>query len=126
MTAKFALSRMTGSEEDALFKNCVPVGEDFTPPKIDVTVRFPTKCLRMYPILPMAIRDVMNSCVVDGHEIPVGTRLYIAQTAPHYMEDVFPEAFTFDIDRYLPPRSEQRGPGYAPKGLGTHMCLGSL
>ena len=47
-------------------------------------------------------------------------------TAHRSTEDVFPEAFTFDIDRYLPPRSEQRGPGYAPKGLGTHMCLGSL
>ena len=125
MAAQPDLYRRIKSEADALFENGDPVGEDFTPPKIDVTVRFLKECLRMYPIVPMAIRDVMNSCVVDGYELPVGTRLYIAQTAPHYMEDVFPDPFTFDIDRYLPPRSEQRSPGYAPYGLGTHTCLGS-
>ena len=41
------------------------------------------------------------------------------------MEDAFPDPFTFDIDRYLPPRNEHHGPGYAPFGLGTHRCLGS-
>lgn len=40
------------------------------------------------------------------------------------MSDVFPDPFTFDIDRYLPPRNEHHSPGYAPYGLGTHMCLG--
>ena len=27
----------------------------------------------------------------------------IAQTATHYMEDVFPDPLKFDIDRYSPP-----------------------
>ena len=40
------------------------------------------------------------------------------------MSDVFPEPFKFDIDRYKSPRNEHRSPGYAPYGLGTHMCLG--
>ena len=79
----------------------------------------------MYPIVPISMRDVMNSCVLEGYEIPVGSRLYIAQTASHYMEDVFPDPFSFEIDRYLPPRDEHRSPGYAPYGLGTHRCLGS-
>ncbi len=113
-TAKFDLPRMTRSEADALFENCDPVGEDFTPRKIDVTVGFLTECLHMCPNVPMAIREVMNSSVVDGYQLPVGTRLYIAQTAQHDMEDVFPDPFTCDIGRYLPPRSEQRGPGYSP------------
>ena len=39
--------------------------------------------------------------------------------------DVFPDPFSFDIDRYRPERSEHRSPGYAPYGLGTHTCLGS-
>ena len=54
----------------------------------------------------------------------MGVRIVIASTAPHYMSDVFPDPFTFDIDRYLPPRNEHRNPGYAPYGLGTHTCLG--
>ena len=94
-------------------------------PAIDVTHRFLNECLRMYPIVPMSMRDVMNPCVVEGYELPVESRISIAQTAPHYMEDVFPDPFSFDIDRYLPPRYEHRSPGYAPYGLGTHTCLGS-
>ena len=66
----------------------------------------------------------MNSCAIEGFELPVGSPVYIAQTATHYMESEFPDPFKFDIDRYLPPREEHRGPGYAPFGLGTHRCLG--
>ena len=113
------------AEADALFGNGDPDPENFTPAAIDVTHRFLMECLRIYPIVPMSIRNVMNSCVVEDYELPVGSRIIIAQTASHYMEDVFPDPFTFDIDRYLPPRNEHLSPGYAPYGLGTHMCLGS-
>ena len=113
------------SEADALFDNGDPHGEDFTPSALGVTHRFLMECLRMYPIVPMSIRTVMNACVVEDYELPVGTNIYIAQTATHYMKDIFPEPFTFDIDRYLPPRNEHLNPGYAPFGLGTHTCLGS-
>ena len=112
------------SEADSLFDNGDPESADFNPTKIDVTHRFLMECLRMYPIVPMSIRNVMNSCVVEDFELPVGSRIYIAQSASHYMEDVFPEPFKFDIDRYSPPRNEHHGPGYAPYGLGTHTCLG--
>ena len=112
------------SEADTLFDNGDPASGDFAPPGIDVTHRFLMECLRMYPIVPMSIRNVMNSCVVEDYELPVGSRIYIAQAAAHYMNDVFPEPFKFDIDRYLPPRNEHRSPGYAPYGLGTHTCLG--
>ena len=125
MATQPALYDRIRSEADALFENGDPVGEDFTPSAIYVTHRFLMECLRMYPIVPMSMRDVMNSCVVEGYELPVGSRIYIAQTASHFMDDVFPDPFTFDIDRYLPPRNEHRSPGYAPYGLGTHGCLGS-
>ena len=112
-------------EADALFANGDPDPADFTPEAIDVTHRMLMECLRMYPIVPMSMRDVMNSCVVEDYQLTVGTRVFIAQTASHYMSDVFPEPFKFDIDRYLPPRNEHHHPGYAPYGLGPHRCLGS-
>ena len=113
------------NEADALFENGDPDPMDFNPASIDVTHRFLMECLRMYPIVPMSLRNVMNSCMVEGYELPLGSRLYIAQTASHYMDDVFPDPFEFDIDRYLPPRNEHHSPGYAPYGLGTHTCLGT-
>ncbi len=125
MASQPALYDRIRSEADALFGGGDPDGEDFTPSAIAVTQRFLTECLRMYPIVPMSMRDLMNSCVVEGYELPVGSRIYIAQTAPNYMDDVFPDPFSFDIDRHLPSRNEQRSPGCAPYGLGTHRCLGS-
>ena len=125
MASQPALYAEIQSEADALFEDGDPDGEDFTPSAIDDTHRFLMECPRMYAIVPMSIRNVMNSCVFEDYELPVGSRLYIAQTAAHYMNDVFPDPFSFEIDRYLPPRNEHHSPGYAPFGLGTHTCLGS-
>ena len=111
-------------EADAVFADGDPDKEAFTKQALDVTHRFIMERMRVYPIVPPSIRNVMNSCVVEGHELPVGTPTIIAQTAPHYVSDVFPDPHKFDIDRYLPPRNEHRNPGYAPYGLGTHTCLG--
>ena len=113
------------SEADSLFSNSDPVGGDFTSANMDITSRFINECLRMYPIVPLSMRDVVNTCMVEGYEIPMGSRINIAQTASHYMEEIFPDPFSFDIDRYLPPRNEHKSPGYAPYGLGPHTCLGN-
>lgn len=124
MASQPALYKRIRSEADALFADGDPDVADLAKSEIDVTNRFIMECLRMYPVVPASIRNVMNSCVIEGYELPVGGRIVIASTAPHYMSDVFPDPFTFDIDRYLPPRNEHRSPGYAPYGLGTHTCLG--
>ena len=73
----------------------------------------------------MSIRNVMNACVVEGYELPEGERIHIATTATHYLSELFPDPFQFDIERYAAPRKEHLGTGYAPYGLGTHTCLGS-
>ena len=112
-------------EADALFDGGDPAREDFTEDSVDVTRRFIMESMRVYPIVPMSVRNVMNGCVVEDYEIPEGSRIFIAQAAAHYMDDVFPDSRTFDIDRYLPPRNEHLSPGYAPFGLGTHTCLGN-
>ena len=113
------------AEADALWAEGDPSEDDLSPDRIDVTRRVLMEALRMSPIVAMSMRTVMNTCVVEGYELPVGAQLLIAQTATHYSEEVFPDPWTFDIDRYLPPRNEHLGRGYAPYGLGTHSCLGS-
>ena len=113
------------AEADALFDGGDPDRDEFTPSAIDVTHRFLMESMRTYPIVPMSVRNVMNACVVEDFVFDVGSRSHIAQTASHYMQGEFAEPFKFDIDRFLPPRQEHRGPGYAPYGLGTHTCLGT-
>ena len=117
--------RRVQAEADALFADGDPTGEDLTLDKIDVTHRVLLEALRLTPITAFTMRNVMNTCIVEGYELPLRARVVIAQSAPHYMDDVFPDPFTFDIDRYLAPRNEHHSPGYAPFGLGTHKCIGS-
>ena len=112
------------AEADALWADGDPSEDDLSLDRIDVTHRVLMEALRMSPIVAMSMRTVMNTCVVEGYELPVGSQLVIAQTASHYLEEAFPDPQTFDIDRYVPPRNEHVGPGYAPYGLGTHACLG--
>ena len=113
------------AEADALWAEGDPSADDLSRDRIDVTHRVLMETLRMSPIVPMSMRTVMNTCVVEGYELPVGAKLVIAQTATHYSEEAFPDPWKFDIDRYVPPRNEHMGRGYAPFGLGTHSCLGS-
>ena len=113
------------AEADALFANGDPDTDTITGPSIDITRRFIMECMRLYPIVPMSIRNVMNAVMVEGYELPEGSRVAIATTATHYMSDLFPDPLTFDIDRYIAPRKEHLGTGYSPYGLGTHTCLGA-
>ena len=111
-------------EANALFADGDPSKEEFVPERYEVTRRFLMECLRLYPIIGIHLRHVANSCVVENYSLPLGERLYIVQTGTHYMSDCFEDPFKFDIDRYLAPRNEHRGPGYAPYGLDTHTCAG--
>ena len=112
-------------EADAVFADGDPDMATLTGPATSVSRRFIMECLRLSPIIPMSIRNVMNTCAVEGYELPEGTRVHIAATATHYLSEIFPDPHTFDIDRYEAPRKEHLGTGYAPYGLGTHSCLGS-
>ena len=113
------------AEADALFADGDPRETDYDLSAIDVTHRFIMEMHRLYPVVPMSIRNVMNTSLVGDYELPVGSRVFVAQTAAHFMEEVFPDPYKFDIDRYLPPREEHLSLGYAPYGLGTHRCLGT-
>ena len=113
------------AEADAVFADGDPDRGMLTGPTTDVTQRFVMECMRLYPIVPLSMRNVMNACEVEGYELPEGVRVFIATTATHYMDSIFPDPFKFDIDRYVAPRKEHLGTGYAPYGLGTHTCLGA-
>ncbi len=131
----FALSTMTShpeiyakikAEGDALFGKDDPTAGDITPQAVDTAYRLFMETQRLFPVIPVQLRHVMNSCVIQGHEIPADTRLIVATTGAHYLEENFSDPLKFDIDRFLPEREEHLKLGaYAPFGLGTHKCLGS-
>lgn len=113
-------------EAEELFGNGrMPEGRDFSSTSTDVTQRLILESTRLYPVIPWQVRAVVNSCIFDGYEIPPGSRVLIGHTATHFDESLFKDPDKFDIDRYLPSRSEHTQPGaYMPYGLGTHTCPG--
>lgn len=82
--------------------------------------------LRLYPIANAHRCRVMRACNFAGYLLEPGADILVPMTAPHFLEEFFPEPETFDIDRFREPRHEHRHRGvYAPFGLGDHTCLGS-
>ena len=112
-------------EADRVFAAGDPEADILSKSEIDLTYRFLMESQRLYPIIPMSIRTVMNACVVEGYELPVGAKIHIVHSATHYMEEIFPDPFSFDIERHQ-KKSERthRSTSYVPFGLGTHRCLG--
>jgi cytochrome P450 len=111
-------------EADDLFE-----AGDLTPQrlkKLDVLDRTLTETLRRYPIAPAVQRTVTQPFEFAGYRVEAGTRIFIGTTVAHFIPELHPEPYRFDIDRYLPPRKEDRITGaFAPFSLGAHTCLGA-
>ena len=124
MAANPDLYRRVQAEADALFGDGDPDKNALS--AISVANRVYLESQRMYPIIPIQLRTVMNHLVLHGYDIPKDTRVIFGHTATHHLEELFSDAGRFDIDRYAPPREEHKQTGaYVPFGLGTHRCLGS-
>lgn len=81
--------------------------------------------MRLYPIAPAQMRTATKDFVFEGCQIKEGDMLYMANGVCHFMDEYFPNADQFDIDRYAKPREEHKQSGvYSPYGRGTHTCLG--
>lgn len=112
-------------EADKLFASGHASHEEIKNADIDVALRFVMEVMRLYCVIPVHMRHVMNAQIVGGYEIPPNIDCMVAYTASHYLEENFEDPLKFDIDRYLPPRDEHKKPGaFRPFGVGTHTCLG--
>lgn len=84
------------------------------------------EALRMHPPLFMLVRVAKKDFTYKGYFIPEGTWIVVSPTVAHRMPDVFPDPDTFDPDRFLPGREEdKRDFAYIAFGGGRHKCLGN-
>lgn len=112
------------SEVDALLAKGTP--EPMELGRQDVLHRTVLETLRRYPIAPAVQRTVVEPFEFAGYRVDAGGRIFVGTTVAHFVPELHPDPYTFDIDRYLPPRNEHRTPGaFAPFSLGSHTCLGA-
>lgn len=111
-------------EVDALFAEG-EISEDHLLHRIPSLNGAIMETMRLYPIAVAQMRSASKDFVFEGHAIREGELLYVGTSVPHFMDEYYPNAETFDIDRYEKPRAEHLKPGvYSPYGRGPHTCLG--
>jgi CRP-like cAMP-binding protein/cytochrome P450 len=84
------------------------------------------EALRLFPVVAGIPRHVKQDFEFEGYRIHKGQKVYIAASVTHVLPEFFPNPFSFDADRFLPPRDEHRQPRvFLPFGAGAHACLGA-
>jgi cytochrome P450 len=82
--------------------------------------------LRLHSIAPVINRTANRDFSFAGHRIEKGQNVIIATTVSHFLPELFPDPYAFDIERYNEERREHKQRGaYVPFGVGTHLCLGA-
>jgi cytochrome P450/CRP-like cAMP-binding protein len=82
--------------------------------------------LRLYPLIPGLPRHAKSDFVFEGYKVQQGQKVIFASSVTHFLPEFFPDPWQFDLDRFLPPRNEQRHQRVmVPFGMGQHACLGS-
>jgi cytochrome P450 len=118
------LMEMLRPEMESLFEDGTPTPQKMR--QVDVLHRVVLETLRRYPIAPAVQRTVTKPFEFAGHRVEAGGRIFIGTTVAHFIPELHPDPYRFDIDRYLPERNEHRIPGaFAPFSLGAHTCLGA-
>jgi len=118
------VKRRVLAEVDALF-DAGPIDEEGLMKRIPSLQGAIMETMRLYPIAVAQMRTATKDFVFQGHLIKEGEMMFVATSVPHFMDEYYPEADRFDIDRYQRPRAEHLQPGvYSPYGRGPHTCLG--
>ncbi|CAG9462094.1 unnamed protein product [Pedinophyceae sp. YPF-701] len=98
--------------------------------KMDSLHRYMSETLRIHPPLLMLMRYAREPFEVttskgQTYTIPKGDILMASPTFSHRIEDTYPDALSFQPDRFKPPRSEDKKPfAWMGFGNGRHRCMG--
>ncbi|HEY0135433.1 MAG TPA: cytochrome P450, partial [Nannocystis sp.] len=121
LNAPEAYRRVT-ADADRLFADGGPTAERLQDlPALRGAVQ---EALRLYPIAPVLVRHVRQPFEFGGYRLETGESVLIASTIVHFLEELFPDPYKFDIDRHQPTPGRKPAP-LAGFGLGPHTCLGS-
>jgi cytochrome P450 len=112
------------AEADQLFSDGLPTQEQICAHGVLHHAMMET--LRLHSVAPVINRTATKDFIFAGHHIKEGQNVIVATTVSHFLPELFPDPYTFDIERYSEERREHKQRGaYVPFGVGTHVCLGA-
>jgi sterol 14-demethylase len=81
--------------------------------------------LRLHPPLIFLFRKVLRDFHYRGYTVPKGGYVTVSPAVSHRIAEAFPHPNSFDPDRYLPERAEDKLFAWIGFGGGRNKCTGS-
>lgn len=95
-------------------------------PNLKYTERALWETLRLVPVIPLFGRKATADLDLSNKVIPKGTNIIFPIIELHRNEKYWPDPLTFDPDRFLPERSNNRDPyTFLPFSGGPRNCIGT-
>ena len=112
------------AEIDRVLTGRIPDASDYN--KLLFTNAVVSEAMRLYPPLPITIRQAREDDLLDGYLIKAGSGVFINIYSAHHNPDVWENPEGFDPERFLPERiNEVPRFAYLPFGGGPRQCIGN-
>lgn len=118
------MMRRLQEEVDAVLAGRAPAAADL--PRLSYTQQVFNESLRLYPPVPMIPRRAAGETTLRGYHVPYDSLVFISIYHIHRHPDFWPDAATFDPDRWSPERGTRGYPlAFMPFGAGPRLCIGN-
>lgn len=116
--------RRLQAEIDSVLGDRLPDASDFN--SLEFTNAVVSESMRLYPPLPLTIRQAKEDDRLGGYPVPAGSGVFINIYSLHHNPDVWDNPEGFDPDRFMPDRRKiQPRFAYIPFGGGPRQCIGN-
>jgi cytochrome P450 len=118
------VARMRG-EVDGVLQGRDPTFEDV--PKLHYVRQVVEETLRLRPPAPMVGRDVVEDDEIGGYHVSAGDVVFPFFWGAHRHPDFWPDAESFDPDRFAPEQAKDRHSwSFVPFSGGPRTCIGNM
>jgi cytochrome P450 len=83
------------------------------------------EAMRIYPPVPVFVREARETDTIDGYEIPAGSEVLLSQYVVHRDPDLWDAPTEFRPERFAAGADDERARySYFPFGGGRRICIG--
>lgn len=114
--------RRLHDELDRVLGGRTPAPDDLS--RLVYLRRFVDETMRLYPPLPVMLRQALEDDEVNGRRIPRRSYIAVMPWVIHRHRKLWDDPERFDPDRFAPDGHGQRSRyAYVPFGVGLHICV---